>query len=136
MKLKLITKSLHPIGTFGELTHKGETLCVTVERAWLNNAKNKSCIPAGTYTVKKHDSPKFGKCFVLDNPNVGVTPSGNSQRTHCLIHAANWPNQLEGCIAPGLTFHPSKWGVANSRDALDKLLALLPDECELEIIRL
>ena len=135
MRLTLITKSL-PTGTFGELTHQGKVLCVTVERQFENNAPNISCIPAGLYTLKKHTSPKFGACFALENLNMGVTLYGPSQRTHCLVHAANWPEQLQGCIAPGMSFHSSKWGVANSRDALAMLLTLLPDSSELEIIRL
>ncbi|MEC4729010.1 DUF5675 family protein [Shewanella sp. D64] len=135
MKLTLITKSLRT-GTFGELTYQGEILCVTVERQFENNMPNISCIPAGTYSLKKHISPKFGACFALENPNVGVTVEGPSQRTHCLMHVANWPEQLSGCIAPGMSFHPTQWGVANSRDALDMLMEQLPDKSVLEIIRL
>jgi hypothetical protein len=135
MTLTLITKSL-PTGTFGELSYQGEVLCVTVERQFKNNAPNISCIPAGMYTLKKHVSPKFGACFALENSNIGVTIEGPSLRTHCLMHVANWPEQLAGCIAPGMHFHPSRWGVASSRDAFDMLMALLPESSALEIIRL
>ncbi|WP_367971621.1 DUF5675 family protein [Vibrio scophthalmi] len=135
-KLVLISKSL-PTGTFGELTLAGERLCYTTEREWNNNQPSQSCIPAGTYTVKRHQSPKFGLCFALESPSLGVTIQGPSLRTHCLIHVANFPEQLEGCIAPGTAMHSQKWGVANSRKALDALLETLTDEAyQLEIVRL
>lgn len=135
-KLKLITKGL-PTGTFGELFMNGSALCYTVEREWNNNLPSLSCVPAGTYRLKRHKSPKYGFCFALECPSVGVTIYGPSQRTHCLIHAANFPHQLEGCIAPGIEMHSDKWGVANSRTAMNKLLEILvDDEYELEIVRL
>lgn len=135
-KLKLITKGLSN-GTYGELFMNGQRLCVTVEREWNNNNPSVSCIPAGTYTVKRHKSPKFGECFALEAPSLGVTIYGPSQRTHCLIHVANFPSQLEGCIAPGTALHSAKWGVANSRKAMDALLETLTDDVyELEVVRL
>lgn len=135
-KLKLVTKGLLN-GTYGELFMNGERLCFTVEREWNNNNPSVSCVPAGTYRLKQHKSPKFGQCFAIEAPSLGVTVYGPSQRTHCLMHVANFPQQLEGCIAPGTAWHTSKWGVANSRIALDALLkTLTDDEYELEIIRL
>lgn len=125
IRLHLFTKNIPSVGVFGELFQNGEKVCVTVEREWLNNEKNVSCIPAGVYSVKPHDSPRFGKCYSLENKNVGVTVYGPSQRTHCLIHTANFPNELQGCIALGLKFHPLQWGVGDSRKALDVLSALL-----------
>lgn len=135
LRLVLRTKDIPGVGNFGTIEHNGQFVCRTVEKGWENNAPNVSCIPAGIYHVKLHDSPSKGKCFSLSNPNVGVTVYGPSQRTHCLIHSANYPNQLQGCIAPGLKFHNSKWGVMHSEDAMDILFDLIGDECELEIIR-
>jgi hypothetical protein len=135
-KLTLITKGL-PNGTYGELFKDGEHLCYMVEREWNNNEKSKSCVPAGNYKLKRHTSPKYGKCFALEAPTLSVTIDGPSQRTHCLWHTANWPEQLEGCGAPGDKFHPTKWGVANSKKTLEMLLSTLTDDVyDLEIIRL
>ena len=39
------------------------------------------------------------------------------------LHPANWPWQLEGCIAPGTS--ATKTGVANSRDAMDLIFEAL-----------
>ncbi len=135
-KLTLITKSLSN-GTYGELFKDGKRLCFMVEPPWENNEKGKSCVPGGTYELKQHTSPKYGKCFALEAKTLGVTIYGPSQRTHCLWHVANWPEQLEGCGAPGDRLHPTKWGVANSRKTLNMLLATLTDKTyELEIVRL
>ncbi|GAB1141539.1 MAG: hypothetical protein WStaBPW_38650 [Shewanella algae] len=124
--LYLKTRNIPGIGAFGELFHEGQRLCVTVEREWQNNQPNVSCIPAGVYTLRHHNSPSKGHCLALEAPSLGVTLFGPSQRTHCLVHIANWPLQLEGCIAPGTAFHPEKWGVINSEKALNALLAFLP----------
>ncbi|UTV28985.1 DUF5675 family protein [Photobacterium atrarenae] len=135
-RLTLITKSIPGVGTFGELFSNGEVICKTVEREWLSNRKNKSCVPPGVYRVKPNHSPRFGEGFVLENPDLGVTVKGPSQRTHCLIHVANFPEEVEGCIAPGTDFHSARWGVANSRYAFGRLMELLGgQEWELEIIR-
>ncbi len=97
-----------------------------MERPWLNNAVRLSCIPAGVYTVVRHDSPSKGECFwIKDVPN----------RTHILIHVANWAHELMGCIAPGVGVNlvPTPM-VTSSRDAMNELLRTLDDEWELEII--
>ncbi|MHC6528831.1 MULTISPECIES: DUF5675 family protein [unclassified Vibrio] len=136
--LRLISKSIRGIGTFGELYDGSEVVCVTVEPDWQNNEKNVSCVPAGVYSVTRHSSPRFGDCFAISNKNLGVTVSGPSLRSNCLFHAANYPNELEGCIAPGLTFMPgsSRWGVSSSRKALDKLKERYPEGFVMEIQRL
>ncbi len=55
-----------------------------------------SCIAAGTYVAKRRlDSPKHGEVFELqDVPDA----------TNIQIHAANLPDELEGCIALGTAF--------------------------------
>ena len=37
--------------------------CDTLELKWLDNERRVSCIPEGDYDVIPHVSPKFGKCF-------------------------------------------------------------------------
>lgn len=116
------------IGTFGTLFSDDHIeLCKTVEKEWLDNEARISCIPAGLYKLKKVVSPKYGKCYCLVNAALGVTYNGPSQRTHILIHAANWPRQLLGCIAPGERYMGSQWGVSSSRKALASLEQLLDE---------
>ena len=64
----------------------------TVELEYNDNKRRISCIPPGTYIVKKRTSPKYGEHFHITNvPN----------RDFILIHGANFSRQLLGCVAPG-----------------------------------
>ena len=65
----------------------------SLERGWLNNAKNISCIPSGVYKLKLEWSPKFKK----DLWEIYGVPN----RRECKFHAANYSRQLNGCIALG-----------------------------------
>lgn len=94
----------------------------SLERPWLDNQPMVSCIPAGTYHLVEHDSPRFGRCYAVMGLGVGLTP-GKDARTFILIHAANIVDELSGCIAVG-AFHTvmqGKWAIANSRKALGLL---------------
>ena len=97
----------------------------TVATPWLNNQLRVSCIPAGVYQIERHISPSKGQCFaVLDVPD----------RTHILIHVANWSHELMGCIAPGIGIDLGENMVTSSRRALNEMLEELPAAWELEII--
>jgi len=63
-----------------------------------------------------HDWPI---AYRLSSVNLNVGP--NKYRTKCLVHPANFPSELRGCIAPGLYLHPVKWGVSHSKKALQKI---------------
>ena len=83
--------------TLGELIvkdEKGEEIysCKTLELSWKDNQRNISCIPKGEYFTVIHESPKFGKCFWLQNvPN----------RSEILIHRGNFYDDILGCILVG-----------------------------------
>lgn len=101
---------------------------VTLELPWKDNTQSVSCIPDGTYHIKKRVSEKHGQHFhILDVPG----------REFILIHSANFSRQLKGCIAPGAShFDINKDGlkdVTSSKTTLTHLLELLPEESELEI---
>ena len=97
-------------GTIGRLDCDGVQF-FTVERPWLNNAPNISCIPDGEYEMVRVDSPKFGE-NMWEIANV-------SGRTHILIHIANNPANVEGCIGLGKTIYPNGEGVGSSRIAVE-----------------
>ena len=111
--------------TIGKLFFRGERVCYTVECPWLNNGKNISCIPAGTYRIEPHHSSKYPDCYSLTSFPLGVGLVPQFHRTHILIHPGNFPYEVEGCIAPGLKLHPSTWGVSGSRDAMDVLRGII-----------
>lgn len=64
-----------------------------IERGDRNNEQSVSNVPAGIYPLVLEHSPRFKKdLYELKNvPN----------RSECKIHASNYWNQLNGCIAPG-----------------------------------
>lgn len=138
MKTLTLHRNYFPHGTFSILCDEnGNPMLKTVEREQANNMPNISCIPEGVYDVTPHDSPRFGKCLALSAPSLGVTIYGPSLRTHCLIHAANKPSQLQGCIAPGLDFGvvDNEWAVLSSRDALLELMNYIDHKPAKLIIR-
>ncbi len=95
--------------TLGRLEFDGFR-CWTVERPWLDNAVNVSCVPDGTYTMERHDSPKFG-------PNVWELQNVPN-RSYILIHAGNTSKDVTGCIALGEGLRTGADGVTSSRKAL------------------
>jgi len=66
---------------------------ISLERGWLENKRNVSCVPKGRYLVELEYSPRFKtKLWELKNvPN----------RSECKFHASNYWHQLNGCIALG-----------------------------------
>ncbi len=93
-------------GTYGQLTTQG-LLLWTVERPWQDNQPWISCIPLGSYPLRWVDSPRFGGSW-----EVAEVPG----RTHILLHAANKPGDLAGCVGVGM--RPGDGRVYDSRDAM------------------
>lgn len=113
-------------GTFGVMTFKDIPLCVTVEDKWRDNQNNISCIPTGVYECVKHNGKRYRDVWVLkDVPN----------RTAILIHHGNVEDDTEGCILVGSMFGNlgGKHAVLRSKEALEKLRSILPDEFILEV---
>lgn len=104
--------------TIGSLSVDGELLCDTLEDKVRDYNKDgdlldkdetkvygETAIPYGRYKVIVSYSPKLKR----ELPLLIDVPHFSGIR----IHAANWPTQLEGCIAPGE--NKVKGGVINSR---------------------
>ncbi|MCG9624182.1 DUF5675 family protein [Vibrio mediterranei] len=125
MKRFVLKRRYFQDGTFGTLHREdGSQVCVIAERSWRNNLPGKSCVPEGSYQILPHKSPKFGDCYALEASELGVTRQGPSLRTHILIHKANTPSQLQGCLAPGVDFGfvGNEWAVVNSKAAFEALM--------------
>lgn len=139
MNLQLIRDYAGRDCTLGRLIISDLTL-QTLERPWIPSPPSvcghpdTSCVPAGTYQLALHDTPKFPKHFALVNEALGiyheVVPAGQVGRTACLIHAANYVAQLEGCCAVGRSrqYVGDQWMVLDSRDAYAALEAAVPWE--------
>lgn len=95
--------------------------CVTLERGWLDNKPNVSCVPTGSYPMKLEYSPAFD----MNLWELKAVPG----RSECKIHIANFWYQLEGCIAVGREFgfldKDSEIDVLESRETLEKLHKVL-----------
>lgn len=85
------------IGTIGELRVDGKFIGYTVERPWDDNKPNVSCIPRGSYALKKCTTGKaMPKKYSGQSYEVQSVPG----RSLIKFHIANWPKELQGCIAP------------------------------------
>lgn len=110
--------------TWGRL-YVGPEMFFTAEPPWRYNRPFHSCIPDGIYELMLHDSEKHPGSWAMVGEGLSYSKEPETPRYSCLIHAANWPSQLSGCIAPGLSIKSlrsesgaSVHGVSDSRKAL------------------
>jgi hypothetical protein len=147
MILSLTRDYRDPVVTLGSLavgTYKWQTL----ERPWVHSdlnvcgQKGVSCVPSGDYKLTPHNSEAHPKVWALVNAKLGVyhwdadVPfTCDLARTMVLIHAANWPEELRGCIAVGKSRVKAngRWMIQQSRDALNELRNVLSATYDLTI---
>lgn len=97
----------------------GDQIFATIEQPWTPNPNGapggkpfESCVPDGMYRLHPFVRPKSNaEVFIFTNPDNGVYKfpidhAHGSGRDLCLIHAANWARQIQGCIAPGMVRSP------------------------------
>lgn len=102
MKKRIVTIIRHKIGrkqctgVFMVQDEHGQVLYYenSLERGWLNNQRNISCVPQGVYPLVLEWSNRF-KTELWELKNV-------PNRSECKIHSANFWDDLNGCISPGL----------------------------------
>ena len=95
----------------------------TLELPDLGNQQNISCIPEGKYEVHRIYSPKFGKCFhVQDVPG----------RSEILIHKGNYNKDTHGCILIGMGHadinDDGTIDVIESTHAMEKLQSVITED--------
>ena len=101
-----------------------------IERGWLDNKSNVSCIPVGEYPVVLEHSPRFRKDLweIYDVPG----------RSECKFHAANYARQLNGCIALGMAVKDIDSDgfndITSSRIAMGKFHKALEGEVKAKLI--
>lgn len=112
--------------TFGVLYDRSANfICCTLERPWLGNQRQISCIPPGTYFCDGAAvSPKFGQRW--------VSVQKVEARTHIGIHCGNLVTDSLGCILVGQGFRDfgqgAGLGISNSRLALLDLFLARPPQ--------
>ena len=126
-------------GTIGKLyDDQNNLICLTMEKQYLDNQKNISCVHGGLYDLLPRHSPSQGDTYYLSNPDLGVTLSDPAGRTYIQIDVANRASELLGCIAvgSGTGVINDEWAITGSRMAKSALMLLLNGENhQLEIIR-
>jgi len=109
------------VGTFGVL-RLPEFECVSVERPWLNNQPNVSCIPEGEYDLVPSRYNRGG----YDTYEIRGVPD----RSLIKIHVGNTALDVLGCVALGsslgYTESPigtgARWGVLHSRNSVREFM--------------
>lgn len=116
-----LTRVYDEDGTNGTIYIDGNKICHSIELPWRENERRISCIPEGTYPLRKRNSKKYKDHLeILDVEN----------RAAILIHSANKAaTELRGCIAPVTSLTAPGVG-SQSRLAFDKLKALVYPKLE------
>lgn len=109
--------------THGYLLLNGLPLCLTLERPWVNNQHDVSCIPPGVYQCIPHDTPEKPHCWEI---------TGVPNRTGVLFHVGNTIIDSIGCVLVGLEIAGTS--ILKSQDALNHLRMTLPQTFTLEVI--
>ncbi len=121
-------------GTFGKWKFPTGEEYFTVEQPWNNNEPFKSCIPPGVYYLEKRHSP-IVKQTSGGEFTEGWEVTGVPNREYCMLHPANWPMDVAGCIGPGLRYAITRDrknnlsnSVMDSRDAFRQMMGLLDEK--------
>lgn len=134
MLLTLTRELMTKAASVGALDVAGRGILYTLERPWvphetqLFGTPSVSCLPEGRYQLVPAFSPTFSGRFggrpmfyVTQGSAVTVRPVAGCARWGILIHPANLPTQLAGCIAPGKGRGPGGAYITHSTAALDLL---------------
>jgi len=118
-----LTRYYTPLGTFGEWS-VDEFKCVTLERPWLDNKLNVSCIPEGIYELKLRESPIVKK-MTHKRYTQGWEVMDVKDREYVMIHPGNYVADSEACILVGekMTVNQNKGlMITNSQNTFNKLM--------------
>jgi len=99
----------------------------TIERPWLNNTPNLSCIPEFTYRAEHYIRPGGrGESLILSGGSVTKAPAADPENTYnrwgILMHVGTTAQDVQGCIAPGLNCPATNNAVLFSSSAMEHIL--------------
>lgn len=122
LKLTIKRVSYLPEGTFGVILADNIPFALTAELPNLNNQKEISCIPEGSYACERYASQKFGNTLrVVNVPN----------REGILFHKGNIPQKdSKGCILIGEQFETvnGKINVLSSAKGFEEFIKYVTDK--------
>lgn len=105
--IKLLRKTdIKSAGTIGTIV-LGDQIWWTMEPPWKENKRGVSCVPDGDYVLLPWSSEKYGKCFIMVNPDLKVyrdlktaeREAPGEGRSKCLfVHKGNFVNNFQGCV--------------------------------------
>jgi hypothetical protein len=104
--------------TLGQLVVDDFT-CHTLERPWLQNQRNKSCIPEGTYALGLRPSPLIDR-ITGGEYTEGWEVMNVPNRTFIMFHPGNWIEDTEWADREGHT-------VTHSRETFRYFMRALED---------
>jgi len=136
MKL-IISRTYNPNETKGcMMVLDGSVLlfnCKCLELPSNGNLVDVSCINEGAYDTIKYNSPTKGMVFLLQN-----VPGRDGIEIHVGNYAVGKKVDTDGCILPGMAFvdinDDGNLDVSDSKIALGKLMAILPDKFKTVIL--
>ena len=114
-------------GTFGVIIDNGIPFALTLERPWMDNKQNVSCIPAGVYACNRFSSETHPSTFQVMNV---------PERTAILFHTGNLMKHSAGCILIGETFEPYKGqpAVMSSSKGFKEFMERLTDQQDFQLL--
>ena len=117
MKHYQIVRSYLPAATIGymDLPHKR---LYSLELPWKDNSEDVSCIPEGTYLLKRDHTGKHQYYAVQDIPS----------RTNIEWHMGNYLKDILGCTVFGQARMNDNISVASSALALKEIVKYIGDE--------
>lgn len=141
IKGEVVRQASTPLGTPGRMTLENGFSCDTLELAWHNNERGRSCTAAGVERGRVWWSPMLKRLVIRYADRNG--------RHDCLCHNGNFAadeedldgdgvpevTQIHGCTEVGRGYGDVKrkdgkmqWGITRSVAALEELITSLRDE--------
>ena len=131
-----LTRMYTPWGVVGDWSMP-DFQCKTLERPWLVNVDDHSCIPEGVYTMALRESPvvkritkgKFDKGWEIQNV---------PDRDFIMVHPGNWISDSNGCILTGkhALINADRIMITESQSTFEQLMTALgtKETWEIEIL--
>ncbi|MCD1628477.1 DUF5675 family protein [Marinobacter shengliensis] len=120
-------------GVFGKWKFPDGWECFTVERPWLDNKPMVSCIPDGVYSLGLRYSPTVQR-ITRGRYREGWEIQDVPGRTFIMVHPANWPTDLNGCVGVGEAYTELQGrdgkmhkAVTNSQKVFDEVMSRMED---------